>query len=356
MPTTIHQRRWRVNFSQEALAKMFTDSRGLSSDGEAYLVLRDNQTWRDVYRLDPAVAHSIGRDETNEFVLNDHRCSRRHCSIQRVDGEWTIQDLDSRNGTAVNGIKIPAQQYLGDGDIIRVGRTQFLFTCDLTQRFADDYGGDDSGEEEETSHDSDSEDASSSDSSVADDPQIVEVQGNSGLFSEGLVNSDDEGLRRAFSNLYKLIARLVSAPTVPALCEVVLDEVCAALDVEMGAVLLFPPGHDDPTDVDELRILAYHAPQGAPYQKVSTRLSRAALKQRQGVLAMDVGRHTEFQTLHDLKAQSVVCAPIQTDDYLFGLLHLYSLRAEQPLDTESLAFAVAVTEQTAASLVRLNQR
>src|SRR5687767_1881701 len=52
--------------------------------------------------------------------------SRRHCTIDRRDTGWVIVDLDSRNGTMVNGVPIRAHA-LADGDQVRVGDSVFLF-------------------------------------------------------------------------------------------------------------------------------------------------------------------------------------------------------------------------------------
>ncbi|MDX2039813.1 MAG: sigma 54-interacting transcriptional regulator [Acidobacteriota bacterium] len=74
---------------------------------------------------------SVGREPDNLICLPDMSVSRRHCSVKRNDGTFTIFDLDSRNSTAVNGMPIK-QQVLKTGDRIRVGDTLFLFLLDET--------------------------------------------------------------------------------------------------------------------------------------------------------------------------------------------------------------------------------
>jgi Nif-specific regulatory protein len=44
----------------------------------AYLVVREGNKWRDVYRLTPGQVMSIGRAPTNRIVLHDEVCSRHH--------------------------------------------------------------------------------------------------------------------------------------------------------------------------------------------------------------------------------------------------------------------------------------
>jgi pSer/pThr/pTyr-binding forkhead associated (FHA) protein len=52
--------------------------------------------------------------------------SSRHARIEvRGDGAW-VQDLESTNGTFVNGSRIVGAQRLGAGDVLRVGETDLL--------------------------------------------------------------------------------------------------------------------------------------------------------------------------------------------------------------------------------------
>ncbi len=52
--------------------------------------------------------------------------SRRHCQIQSDANAWTIRDLDSLNGTFVNGVPV-RERPLRHGDQIQIGTSLFLF-------------------------------------------------------------------------------------------------------------------------------------------------------------------------------------------------------------------------------------
>lgn len=67
---------------------------------------------------------TIGRDTTNNVVINDEKVSRVHCQlVQKNDGGYSIVDLGSTNGTFVNGRRILGETQLQSKDVVRIGDT-----------------------------------------------------------------------------------------------------------------------------------------------------------------------------------------------------------------------------------------
>ena len=72
----------------------------------------------------------IGRDEAVPIQVVDKQVSRKHMQI-RLDKEsecYYAIDMTSRNGVFINGRKIDRETVLADGDRIRIGDTDLLFT------------------------------------------------------------------------------------------------------------------------------------------------------------------------------------------------------------------------------------
>lgn len=69
---------------------------------------------------------TIGREEGNPIQLNDDRVSRFHLKLQDDAGEIVLTDLESTNGTKVNGETVRVW-LLRPGDVIALGRTILLF-------------------------------------------------------------------------------------------------------------------------------------------------------------------------------------------------------------------------------------
>jgi two-component system, NtrC family, sensor kinase len=68
----------------------------------------------------------IGRS-SEALLLDDNAISRRHAELTPDDGIWYIRDLESQNGTYLNGEKIFARTRMRSGDQIRVGQTLLVF-------------------------------------------------------------------------------------------------------------------------------------------------------------------------------------------------------------------------------------
>lgn len=75
------------------------------------------------HNIEPPV--TIGREEGNSIQLNDERVSRCHFKIQRDNDRLVLTDLDSTNGTKVNGEDCQLK-ILRHGDLISVGRSLML--------------------------------------------------------------------------------------------------------------------------------------------------------------------------------------------------------------------------------------
>jgi transcriptional regulator with GAF, ATPase, and Fis domain len=76
----------------------------------------------------------VGRDSTNQLELCDLSVSRRHARIRRDESRFVLEDLDSANGTRLNGTPV-FESELRDGDEISVGDTvmRFILVKELTE-------------------------------------------------------------------------------------------------------------------------------------------------------------------------------------------------------------------------------
>lgn len=89
------------------------------------------------FEFDHADSFLVGRSPRAHFVLDpraDRKISRTHCLLDFRPPRCLLQDLESRNGTFVNGVPIRRHE-LQEGDEIRVGRTILRYHIDKTMEF-----------------------------------------------------------------------------------------------------------------------------------------------------------------------------------------------------------------------------
>lgn len=69
---------------------------------------------------------TVGRKNDNQLVLEDPYASGHHARIYIKNGkDCILEDLESTNGTLLNGKKLRGKHYLDSGDEIRIGNTSF---------------------------------------------------------------------------------------------------------------------------------------------------------------------------------------------------------------------------------------
>ena len=76
-------------------------------------------------------AVSVGRDPSNRMPIRDVTISRQHCIIEIQNGGAVVTDLESHNGTFVNGIPV-SKRALAHGDVLRMGQCELVYLTEDT--------------------------------------------------------------------------------------------------------------------------------------------------------------------------------------------------------------------------------
>ena len=97
------------------------EAAGVRSEPRYRLVLES----REVQLLEGE--NVIGRDPDAALWIDHSSVSRRHARVVIADGKATLEDLESKNGTRLNGIEIKHRMPLTDGDEVRIGPETMVF-------------------------------------------------------------------------------------------------------------------------------------------------------------------------------------------------------------------------------------
>jgi pSer/pThr/pTyr-binding forkhead associated (FHA) protein len=100
-------------------------------------VLRGRDTLNEgaVLKLQPLT--TLGRAESNSIALGDPYASSEHALVAWRNGQWWLEDRDSRNGTLLNDFLVEEPLVISHGDIIGIGQMRFKFEmCDALEAAA----------------------------------------------------------------------------------------------------------------------------------------------------------------------------------------------------------------------------
>ena len=105
--------------------QVFMNSPGGKLNPRAKLAISDGRSERQV---EIGQYTSIGRESKNSIQIFDPLVSKVHCLIQfNPDLGFVLRDLESSNGTFVNGQRVYADRVLGKNDTVKIGSTQLSF-------------------------------------------------------------------------------------------------------------------------------------------------------------------------------------------------------------------------------------
>jgi Nif-specific regulatory protein len=154
--------------------------------------------------------------------------------------------------------------------------------------------------------------------------------------------------------LYRLALDMGKSGDSEELVGSVLDGLLEATPADVGAILKVKEGQ-------ELEVLdhRHRNPGTRMYDRVSEYVSHEVLESKQAILAEDVAgdRHLKNrESLSDIGATSLICAPVMYRDEVLALIHLYCTDASKALDQENLEFAMAVATHLGNAFHHLNRQ
>jgi len=296
----------------------------------------------------------IGRS-SEALPTTDTTVSRRHAELTPDEGDWYIRDLDSQNGTYVNGVRIPERTRLRLGDQIRTGSTLWMF-----------------GRRE----DDDSRDVIRV---VRPDQMDTQVERMLASNDDSVILAEPEPRTAAVHHLqviYRLTALTAQTTVREELLAGVMELVFNEFQPERGFILL----NDEPVGPVDTSAKGKGAAGGvggvgaaipqtprpvvvkyrtAPKDKkdarihVSKTILQHAMTGSEGVLssnAMSDPRFAKGDSVQQFHIRSALCSPIEFGDRKFGAIYVDSSIANYTFTPEQLALLNAIARHTGLAL------
>jgi serine phosphatase RsbU (regulator of sigma subunit) len=272
----------------------------------------------------------IGRSRSVDLQFEEKTLSRQHARIVFADGKWTLIDLESSNGTFVNGIAVRTGTPLKDGDDIRLGDLALQFMSPL-------------------------QNAAYSRVDVTLDPgakrapilENVSVDDHiEQLLPTGLEEDASQLMvkrLRQLSEVAEILGNVIEADKLfPKVLEKLLGVFPAA---ERGCIMVCEP------DGSNLRPMSALARPGVQSQmSVSRSLAREVAATRSAVLSADVSGDQRFDPQHTVVRfglRTVMCAPMICENTVLGLVQLDSSNPDNQFSKADMALFLGIAGHTA---------
>lgn len=279
------------------------------------------------------ITHSptlIGRNSP-DVPFTDNTISRRHAELIKNNDNWQIRDLNSANGTYVNGVKVSGLIDLKQGDQIRCGTTLIVFGGLRRGGVTGELGGlkiDSAGNIVESSIMTTI--PSMEDSVIIAGPEASDAIGNLRL-------------------LYELSTTINIIFDQEQLLEKVMDMIFNNMPADRGFILL---REDDDSELVP-HVVRYRSADHTGEIAVSHTIVDYVLSHREGVLCTNAMRDPRFakgKSVHNYGIHSALCVPVMVRNHTMGVIYIDTTVANNTYATEQLRLLTAIGFQTGLAL------
>lgn len=105
---------------------------GASRSADAWLIAERGGGLERDERFDLIGGLSIGRSKESDVRIDDRYASGLHARVFSREGRFFVEDMNSTNGTLLNGATLKGEAELIDGDTVQIGDTEFRFEAGAT--------------------------------------------------------------------------------------------------------------------------------------------------------------------------------------------------------------------------------
>jgi transcriptional regulator with GAF, ATPase, and Fis domain len=270
---------------------------------------------------------SIGRDVSNDLCVTDSVVSRKHCKIEQQGEQFEAIDLDSHNGTFVNGVPV-RRKVVVHGDTIRIGNSEFVFLIHEGELL-------------------DNTETRLSDSLSGSGLNTIRIGGPAALPGFGV---EVGRMARDLAALFKISNAINSIRDSQLLQRELLRLIFEVVPAEDGAVVLTTDPDEEPSS-----ICIWNRQRGADSQR-GAESGRGADRpieiQRQLICRAIWERAAVFTDAASgsIAGQNVLCLPLVAVERTIGVIYLTSGNSVRPFREDHIHFLDSVSRIAAVTL------
>ncbi len=261
----------------------------------------------------------IGRDSSNDFQVHDPEVSRQHAEVRPIDKDFALCDLDSSNGTFVNGQRV-RQHRLASGDQIQFGGTLMLYT----------------GPSEDPEEDLKTIDIAATGEPL-DQSQIirsVSQEEGSRIFDQDAVFSQNPWLARARSNLqvmYRTALAVSHTLDIDQLLQRIMELIFEWVEADRGCIMLVDP------QTKQLKPKVRRTRAGVPSDEkitISKTILDYVIERNEGVVTSDARQDDRWNpaaSIVQLGVREAICVPMQGRYDVVGTIYIDTSTSPQEM-------------------------
>jgi len=301
---------------------------------------------------------TVGRHPNNDISLLLESVSRFHSRLEQTEAGFVVQDLNSSNGTYVNGERLASPCHLTEGDVITFGRADFKFSM-YSPEERKRRGEDSTASGVRTSAHTSSVNivGGEADSSATILATQMKIESTPLPGSDLLPGRQDMvSLRKANDRLltmYKLSEVIRSSLTREEVLAHVLELIFEVLPADRGVIML----HDGSPDNMVPPAVRYRT-QGDDHEEVtiSRTIIQKCVEERVAILSRDAKFDSRFNASESIVAneiRSAMCVPLISQHDLLGILFVDTSESVRAFTEDDLAFIVSISNDIAMTLHNL---
>lgn len=291
---------------------------------------------------------SLGRESANAIQLHDTEVSRHHAELERAENSYLLVDLNSSNGTFVNGRRVERHR-LATGDQVQMGSTLMLYTGPPEESLEDVTG----------KVDITSRHAADESSHIV---RSVTQQEGSRLLDMRADKGQNPWLARAKSNLevlYRTALAVGQTLDIDQLLQRILDHIFEWVEPDRGCIMLLDK--DKKTLTPKVR-RTRHGLTDDDKITISKTIVDYVLEQNKGVITSDArsdDRWTPAASILQLGIREAICVPMQGRYDVVGVIYIDTSTTPQQIikqggatkfGEDHLHLMMAIAHQAAAAV------
>lgn len=323
--------------SEVIVPKLFTKSRAEPGRVKAKLVYTSVEGLETEFELDDH--NSIGRHPKNSIRLHDREVSKEHATIDRKGDRYLVRDLDSSNGTFVNGKRIRECELKPDDELM-FGSMKLNFRPGGAER----KGSESDARDMVTIIPNEPAGATHVHATLDDRPEEKDFKPATEVTDADTLRQDYEKLRVAY-----MLSREGVAMDFSALLKKVLDVAFELLPADNAVILLVDP---------ETGMLLPHTIKRRDESDdqgilLSSSIVNNVLQARQSCLLSNALLDPRFSAAHSIISQgirSAMCVPLVAHETVYGVMHIDSRQRIGAFTEKDLSLLKSLANQAAVAI------